>query len=123
LGAIPIANRIVVAPMSRKDADENGLPGAASIAYFAERASAGLIITGSVWIDPLGRGGAGIAGIHADAQARAWKLVADAVQAAGERIVLQPAHAGALLPADAAAFCSGHRKSAGPCRAGACHLD
>jgi N-ethylmaleimide reductase len=92
-----------MAPMSRRRAAAGGLATPLMATYYAQRASAGLIITEATWISPQGAGSEGAPGIHTDAHARAWRQVTSAVHARGGRIFLQLWHAGrathpALLP-------------------------
>ncbi|AEW97850.1 MULTISPECIES: alkene reductase [Streptomycetaceae] len=102
-GAIPLPNRVVMAPMTRNRADRDGVPTDLMARYYAQRAGAGLIVTESVWISPDGHGEAGAPGLHTAAQAAGWRTVTDAVHRAGGRIVAQLVHTGrlahpALLP-------------------------
>ncbi|GAY09805.1 NADH oxidase [Pseudonocardia sp. N23] len=106
LGRTELANRVVMAPMTRNRADDDGvLPGYAAT-YYAQRAGAGLIVTEGTQPSAAGKGYPGTPGIHDDAQERAWAGVADAVHAAGGRIFCQLMHTGrighqSLIPADA----------------------
>ncbi len=94
LRALPLSNRIVMSPMTRSRAVDNGLPNALMAEYYAQRATAGLIITEGVAPSPNGRGYARIPGIYNDAQTQAWRGVTDAVHARGGRIVVQLMHTG-----------------------------
>lgn len=96
LGAVRLANRIVMAPMTRSRADEAGVPSPLVPIYYAQRASAGLIITEGVFPSPMGKGYVRTPGLHNDAQMSAWKSVTDAVHAAGGRIFLQLMHVGRI---------------------------
>jgi N-ethylmaleimide reductase len=103
LGPFDLPSRVVMAPMSRRRAAAGGLATPLMATYYAQRASAALIITEATWISPRGAGSEGAPGIHSDAHARAWRQVTDAVHARGGRIFLQLWHAGrathpALLP-------------------------
>ena len=100
-----LANRAVMAPMTRSRAVGN-LPNALMATYYAQRASAGLIVTEGVSPSPNGLGYARIPGLFNEAQAQGWKQVTDAVHAAGGHIVVQLMHTGrvthqANLPAGA----------------------
>jgi N-ethylmaleimide reductase len=95
LGAIQAPNRIVMAPLTRNRADHATLsPHALHAAYYAQRATAGLIIAEATQIMPEGQGYAWTPGIHTPAQVEGWRGVTQAVHAAGGRIVLQLWHVG-----------------------------
>lgn len=97
LGAIAAKNRIFMAPLTRSRADHDGdVPNAINARYYAERASAGLIIAEATQISQQGKGYAYTPGIYSDAQIAGWKLVTDAVHAAGGKIVLQLWHVGRI---------------------------
>ena len=105
LRALSLSSRTVMAPMTRSRAIGN-LPNALMATYYAQRASAGLIITEGVSPSPNGLGYARIPGLFNEQQASAWKQVTDAVHAQGGRIVVQLMHTGrvthaANLPAGA----------------------
>jgi N-ethylmaleimide reductase len=95
LGSIPLANRIVMAPMTRNRAIGN-LPGELIAEYYAQRASAGLIITEGTAPSANGLGYARIPGIFDEAQAAGWRLTTAAVHAKGGRIVIQLMHTGRI---------------------------
>ncbi len=102
-GDIPLANRVVMAPLTRNRAPGQQ-PRALMATYYAQRASAGLLITEATPVSPLGHGYADTPGLHAEQQAEGWRQVTDAVHAAGGRIVVQLWHVGrishsSLLPA------------------------
>jgi N-ethylmaleimide reductase len=104
LGPNRLANRVVMAPMTRNRAGADDAPHALNALYYAQRASAGLILTEGTQITPQGKGYPGTAGIHSAAQIAGWTLVTDAVHAKGGKIFLQLWHVGrvthpALLPA------------------------
>lgn len=103
LGPMRLANRVVMAPMTRNRANADDAPHALNALYYAQRASAGLIVTEGTQISPQGKGYPGTAGIHSAAQIAGWKLVTEAVHAKGGRIFAQLWHVGrithaALLP-------------------------
>jgi N-ethylmaleimide reductase len=100
LGATRIANRIVMAPMTRSRALPNGSPHALNAEYFAQRASAGLLITDATAVSVQGTGYPMIYGMYTEEQATGWKLVVDAVHAAGGKIALQLFHVGRLVLPD-----------------------
>ncbi len=84
-----------MAPMSRRRA-VNGVPGPSTQLYFAQRASAGLIITDNTAVAPNGIGYLQVPGIYNEEQKAAWKKVADAVHAKGGKIFMQLVHAGRI---------------------------
>lgn len=94
LGPYTLANRIVMAPLTRSRASTSGVPGELQATYYAQRASAGLIIAEATNISAQGRGYAYTPGIYTDAQVAGWQLTTDAVHAQGGRIVLQLWHVG-----------------------------
>ena len=94
LGEIELANRIVMAPMTRNRADAEGVPGALMVEHYAARAEAGLIVAEGAWPCAEGQGYCRQPGIATDAQVAGWRKVVDAVHAKGGRIVLQIMHAG-----------------------------
>lgn len=96
LGAIPMSNRIVMAPLTRNRAGEGGVPHALNAKYYEQRASAGLIITEATPISPMAHGYPALPGIYNDAQIAGWKLVTDAVHAKGGKIVIQLWHVGRI---------------------------
>lgn len=96
LGSLTLPNRVVMAPMTRNRAGSGNVPNALNATYYAQRASAGLIVTEATQISPQGLGYPGTPGIHAAEQIAGWKLVTDAVHAAGGRISLQLWHVGRI---------------------------
>lgn len=94
LGNLTLPNRMVMAPMTRNRADENGVPRPMSGIYYAQRATAGLVITEATQVSPKGTGYVFTPGIHTQEQARGWKVVTDAVHQAGGRIFSQIWHTG-----------------------------
>jgi N-ethylmaleimide reductase len=106
LRAIPLSNRAVMSPLTRSRAVDNNTPNSLMATYYAQRATAGLIITEGTSPSPNGLGYARIPGLFNDAQVRGWKRVTDAVHAEGGKIVVQLMHTGrvahvANLPAGA----------------------
>ncbi|MHA6202950.1 alkene reductase [Dyella soli] len=104
--SIQLANRTVMAPMTRSRADGANTPNALMAEYYGQRASAGLIITEGTSPSPNGLGYARIPGLFNEAQVRGWKQVTDAVHARGGKIFVQLMHTGrvshaANLPAGA----------------------
>jgi N-ethylmaleimide reductase len=96
LGPLQLPNRIVMAPMTRNRAGRGNAPGPLNATYYAQRASAGLIISEATQISPQGLGYPGTPGIHSPEQIAAWKGVTDAVHAAGGRMFLQLWHVGRI---------------------------
>ncbi|NYF18676.1 N-ethylmaleimide reductase [Xanthomonas sp. JAI131] len=108
LGAIELANRIVMAPLTRNRAEGEGrIPSPLAPEYYGQRASAGLIVAEATQISPMGQGYMDTPGIYSEAQVAAWKQVTAEVHRRGGRIVLQLWHVGrishvSLLPDGAA---------------------
>jgi len=96
IGHIVAANRLVMAPMTRSRADANGVVGDMTVTYYAQRASAGLIVSEGVFPSAMGKGYVNTPGIETDAQVAAWKKVTDAVHARGGRIFMQLMHSGRI---------------------------
>ena len=96
LGDIDCRNRIVMAPMTRSRADADDRPTALHVEYYAQRASAGLIVTEGVQPSIHGKGYPRTPGLHEAAQVEAWRVVTDAVHARGGRIVAQLMHVGRI---------------------------
>lgn len=94
LGEIHAPNRILMAPLTRGRADRDGVPTAIMADYYAQRASAGLIISEATGISRQGLGWPFAPGLWTDAQVEGWKPVIEAVHAAGGRIVAQLWHMG-----------------------------
>ncbi|WP_374529752.1 alkene reductase [Novosphingobium sp.] len=97
LGEIELANRIVMAPMTRDRAGPGDVPGDIMVEYYAQRASAGMIVTEGVQPSPAGKGYWRTPGIHSAEQIAGWRRVADAVHARGGRIVMQLMHCGRVV--------------------------
>ena len=94
LGDLALANRVVMAPMTRDRAGPQDEPTDLMVEYYRQRASAGLIVTEGTQPCPAGKGYWRTPGIHSAAQTTGWRRVADAVHEAGGRIVLQLMHVG-----------------------------
>lgn len=94
LGALRLPNRMVMAPLTRSRAPQDGRPGPAARLYYAQRASAGLIVSEGVCISPEGTGNPFVPGIWNDDHVAGWKEITDAVHDAGGRIVAQLWHTG-----------------------------
>ena len=97
LGALELKNRVVMAPLTRCRCDNAGyVPTPMMAEYYAQRASAGLIISEGTIVSPQGRGYPFTPGIWSDEQVAGWRLVTDAVHARGGLIVCQLWHCGRL---------------------------
>jgi len=92
-GAVELPNRVVMAPLTRARTP-NQIPGEMQQTYYAQRASAGLIISEATNISESARGYVYTPGIFTDAQEAGWKDVVDSVHEAGGRIALQLWHVG-----------------------------
>jgi 2,4-dienoyl-CoA reductase-like NADH-dependent reductase (Old Yellow Enzyme family) len=99
-GSLEIPNRIVMAPLTRARAGREAIPNELMAAYYAQRASAGLIISEATGISREGLGWPGAPGLWNDAQVEGWKLVTDAVHRHRGRIVAQLWHMGRLVHPD-----------------------
>ena len=101
MGTLDLPNRIVMAPMTRNRADNPGLtPMDLHAQYYAQRASAGLIITEGTYVSPRAIGFILVPGLYTDDQVAGWRRVTDAVHAAGGRIFCQLWHVGAMSHPD-----------------------
>jgi N-ethylmaleimide reductase len=96
LGPTTLVNRVVMAPLTRSRVGNDGVPTALTATYYAQRASAGLIVTEATNITPQGKGYAWTPGIWSDAQVVGWRRVTDAVHAKGGHMVLQLWHVGRI---------------------------
>ncbi|MFD6198868.1 alkene reductase [Mycobacteriaceae bacterium NPDC060252] len=95
LGSIELANKLVMAPMTRSRALPDGAISDAQVEYYAQRAGAGLIIGEAAQVSPIG-GGAYLStpGIYTDEHEAGWKRIVDAVHARGGKLVVQLWHVG-----------------------------
>jgi N-ethylmaleimide reductase len=96
LGALALPNRVLMAPMTRSRSNAAGVIPAMYATHFAERASAGLLITDATMVSPQAMGYVNTPGIWTDAQSEAWRAVATAVHARGGRIAMQIMHCGRI---------------------------
>ncbi|QDF98145.1 alkene reductase [Azoarcus sp. DD4] len=92
-GDIRLANRIAMAPLTRNRAPD-AVPAPMTATYYAQRATAGLLITEATAISHQGQGYANVPGLYAPEQIEGWKRVTEAVHAAGGKIVTQLWHVG-----------------------------
>ena len=100
LGDLELKNRIVMAPLTRSRSSTEGVPPEYAADYYAQRASAGLIISEATNISPQGVGYAFTPGIWSEAQVASWRRVTDKVHANGGLIFLQLWHCGRISHAD-----------------------
>ena len=92
-GDLHLANRIVMAPLTRNRSPD-AIPGPFAAAYYSQRATAGLIITEATAITQQGQGYSDVPGLYGTEQLDAWKKVTHDVHAAGGKIVVQLWHVG-----------------------------
>lgn len=124
IGRYTLPNRLVMAPMTRSRADDNGIPSDLVVTYYAQRAGAGLIITEGVFPSAMGKGYVRTPGIATDEQIAVWKKVTEAVHAKGGRIFMQIMHCGrishpSMLPNEAQPVAPSAIKPAGQTWTGA----
>jgi N-ethylmaleimide reductase len=100
LGGLTLPNRVVMAPMTRVRAAAGGLATASMATYYAQRATAGLIVSEGVQPSLLGQSNPGTPGLHTDEQTASWRQVTDAVHANGGRIFAQLMHGGRVSHPD-----------------------
>jgi N-ethylmaleimide reductase len=89
LGDLELANRVVMAPLTRTRSGDAGIPGDLVVEHYAQRAGLGLIVTEGTYPSHESRSYPGQPGIVTDEQAAGWARVADAVHARGGRLVMQ----------------------------------
>jgi N-ethylmaleimide reductase len=103
IGDIEVANRIVMAPLTRSRADEakGDIPGSTmNVDYYRQRSGAGLIISEGTQVSPVGKGYMATPGIYSDAQVEGWKPITQAVHDAGSKIIAQIWHVGRITHPD-----------------------
>ena len=93
-GALQLSNRVVMAPLTRTRADDDGVPTATMEEYYRQRAGQGLIISEGTWPAVEGKSYPGQPGIVTPEQIDGWRRIAEAVHAAGGTIVMQLMHGG-----------------------------
>ena len=96
LGDLTLKNRIVMAPLTRARSGDERTPGPLVAEYYAQRASAGLIIGEATSVTPMGVGYAGTPGLWSEAQVAGWKLTTEAVHKTGGLIFAQLWHVGRI---------------------------
>jgi len=100
LGGLTLPNRVVMAPMSRVRAAAGGLATPSMATYYAQRATAGLIVSEGAQPSVIGQSSPGTPGLHTDEQVAAWRQVTGAVHANGGRIFAQVMHSGRVAHPD-----------------------
>jgi N-ethylmaleimide reductase len=100
LGDIELNNRLVMAPMTRSRAVERNVPNPIAATYYAQRASAGLIVTEATQVSPQGVGYIRTPGIHSAEQVAGWTRITEAVHHADGKIFLQLWHVGRISHPD-----------------------
>jgi N-ethylmaleimide reductase len=96
IGDLDLANRIVMAPLTRNRAAPGQVPSELAVEYYRQRASAGLIITEASQVSPEGQGYVDTPGMYSAEQVTGWRRVTDAVHAEGGRIAVQLWHVGRI---------------------------
>lgn len=96
LGTLRLANRIVMAPLTRSRARKGDIQGIMNAEYYGQRATAGLIISEATQISQQGKGYAFTPGIYTEEQTAGWKLTTDAVHQKGGVIFAQLWHVGRI---------------------------
>src|SRR6266850_6895340 len=100
LGDVDLHNRIVMSPMTRSRALEGNVPNPIAATYYAQRASAGLIVTEATQVSPRGVGYIRTPGIHSAEQVAGWRRITEAVHRADGKIFLQLWHVGCISHPD-----------------------
>jgi len=100
LGPLTLANRIVMAPLTRNRAGEGLVPSPLASTYYAQRASAGLIITEATQVSAQAQGYQDTPGLYTQDQIDGWRTVTDAVHARGGHIFVQLWHVGRISHVD-----------------------
>jgi N-ethylmaleimide reductase len=96
LGSIELANRIVMAPLTRNRAEAGNVPGPMTVEYYAQRASFGLIVAEATQVSAQAQGYYATPGVHTPEQIAGWRKVTDAVHANGGKIFVQLWHTGRM---------------------------
>lgn len=100
VGRYTLANRLVMAPMTRSRAEVDGTPKASAATYYAQRASIGLIVTEGTQPSDDGQGYLTTPGIYTDAHVAGWRVISTAVHADGGHLFIQLMHAGRMSHPD-----------------------
>src|SRR3954468_10118885 len=96
LGSLKLPNRLVMAPLTRNRAAAGFVPGALAAEYYAQRASAGLLVTEASQVSQQGQGYQDTPGIYSKQQVAGWRKVTERVHARGGRIFIQLWHVGRI---------------------------
>src|SRR5271170_881981 len=100
LGEFELSNRMVLSPMTRSRAIDGNVPNPIAATYYAQRASAGFLITEATQVSPQGVGYIRTPGLHSAAQVAGWRKITDAVHQAGGTIFAQLWHVGRVSHPD-----------------------
>lgn len=100
VAGIELDNRIIMSPMTRSRADDEGVQPTYAATYYGQRASAGLIITEATNISPLAKGYVRTPGIYTTEQIESWRAVTQMVHARGGKIFMQLFHTGRIALPD-----------------------
>jgi N-ethylmaleimide reductase len=100
VGQIELDNRLIMAPMTRSRANDDGVQPAYAAEYYRQRASAGLIITEATNVSPMAKGYVRTPGIYTPEQIDSWRNVTQAVHARGGKIFMQIFHTGRIALPD-----------------------
>lgn len=100
LGELELKNRIIMAPMTRSRASDEGVQPDVAAEYYAQRATGGLLITEATNISPMAKGYVRTPGIYTEKQVDSWKPVTEAVHAEGGKIFMQIFHTGRIALPD-----------------------
>lgn len=100
VGNMELDNRIIMGPMTRSRADDEGIQPDYAATYYGQRASAGLIITEATNVSPMAKGYIRTPGIYTDAQIESWRPVTESVHARGGKIFMQIFHTGRIALPD-----------------------
>lgn len=111
VGDLELDNRIIMAPMTRSRANDDGVQPAYAAKYYGQRASAGLIITEATNISPMAKGYVRTPGIYTEEQIESWRPIPNAVHAHGGKILMQIFHTGRIALPD---FLPGHAQPVAP---------
>ena len=115
IGNLELENRIIYAPMTRSRADDEGLQPDYAAEYYAQRNSAGLLISEAVNVSPMAKGYPRTPGIYTDAHIESWRKITDAVHADGGKIFMQIFHTGRIALAGFSARQSKAGRAFGGC--------
>ena len=99
-GVFELTNRLIMSPMTRSRANDEGVQPSYASEYYRQRASAGLIITEATNVSPMAKGYVRTPGIYTDPQIESWRSVTGAVHARGGKILMQLFHTGRIALPD-----------------------